>query len=132
MAPLAERCPACGAPLPRACPTCGAHNPLDAPHCTACGQQLEILDTMLERLTTTRGRWLHELQREAPSLKAQAEQESQARLERMWAQERAHREELQRALLERERQQRLLIILAVAAVALALTGALIVLALALR
>jgi NMD protein affecting ribosome stability and mRNA decay len=118
--------------LSRACPTCGARNPLDAAYCTACGQRLEILDAMLERLTVTRASRLHDLQRAAPRVKEQAEQESQARLEQMWAEERAHRQELQRALLERERQQRLLVIVAVVAAALALAAALIVLALALR
>ncbi len=130
--PDADVCPSCGAGRYRTCPACGARNALDAPRCAACGQQLEILDAMLERLTTPRARWLHDVQRGAPAVKAEADRASQERLAQLWAEEMERRQELQRALLERERQQRLLTIVAVAAVALALIALLVTLALVLR
>lgn len=122
-------CPVCGAPLLRECAACGKANPLDAQVCSSCGQQLAILDTMFDRLTATRGKLLSQLQREAPAVKARAEEASTSRLQQMWQEEAEGRDELQQALRERERQQRLLMALAITILALAAVMGAITLAL---
>ena len=131
-APDARFCSSCGTTLLRDCPACGAPNKLGARECTSCGQRLEILDTLFDRLTTDRAKWLNQLQQEAPAVKVQAEEASQARLQEMWALEAQRREELQQALIAREHQQRILVIAIVIAVAAVLVAVLVTLALALR
>jgi predicted amidophosphoribosyltransferase len=106
-------CPSCGADLVRECRACGAQNPPAARKCTACGQDLGMLETLFTRVTGDVADWLREQRDQAPALKAQQEAASQARLAAMWAAEARRQEALAEAQAERDRQQRVMWIVAV-------------------
>ena len=109
----AWKCVSCGAPLVRECPACGAGNPLDAAQCQTCGQALELVDKLFARVTSGRADWLRDVQQEAAGMKADAEAASQARLEAMWAEETERQKGLAEARIEQERQQRIILMVAV-------------------
>jgi predicted amidophosphoribosyltransferase len=123
----ARHCSSCGADLVRECPACGALNALDSGRCLACGQELEILDSLFARVTGRRAEWLRQLREEAPAIKVQQEEASQARLAGMWADETRRREELARARAERDRQQRIIVGVAVGIVAIIVIAILVTL-----
>lgn len=123
-----RHCPHCGTPLAYECPACGALNPVLARRCSACQQELEILDSLFTRITTQPwGDWQRELRGEANALKEELEAASQAHLARMWETDRQYREELAQARAEQERQQRIIVGVAVGLVALAVLAVLIAL-----
>jgi ribosomal protein L40E len=107
--PDARRCMSCGTDLLRPCLTCGALNPWAVPRCLVCGQEMGILGSLFERVTSTRSGWLDEVRHEATGLKAQQEAVADAQLAEMWEIERRRREAMARAQAERDRQQRLII-----------------------
>ena len=130
--PDAFYCPSCGDLLVRECPACAAPNPLLARQCVTCGQRLEILDALFSRVALTNTDWLRERRQEAPSVKAEEETASQARIAEMWAIEARRREALAQARAERDRQQRIIVSVAVGVVALAIVAVLVTLALVTR
>ncbi|MDY6875520.1 MAG: zinc ribbon domain-containing protein [Chloroflexota bacterium] len=130
--PDAHRCPSCGAEMVRECPNCGAPNSLLARQCRACGQRLEILDTLFDRVTGTRADWLHQVREEAPTIKAQEEAASQARLAEMWVTEEHRRETLAQAQGEQKRQERFIITVAIALVVIVIFAGLVALAIMTR
>jgi predicted amidophosphoribosyltransferase len=124
----ARHCPSCGVDLVRECPACGALNPSVAGKCLVCGQEMEILDSLFERVTGTRADWLRQVREEAPAIKAQEKAASQARLAEMWAAETRRRETLAQARAERDRQQRIIVTVTVSTVVLVVVAVLIALA----
>ena len=113
----ARYCASCGETLREPCPRCGALNWAQAPHCRGCGAALDVLEKIAARRVETTAQRLQRIQAEMPTLKEEAERASQARLDKMWAQERVRLESLAKAKSEQRRQERL--ILTIAAVALA-------------
>jgi hypothetical protein len=103
----AHRCMSCGADLLRPCLTCGALNSWAVPRCLVCGQEMGILGSLFDRVTSTRSGWLEEVREEATELKTQQEAVADAQLAEMWKIERRRREAVARAQAERNRQQRL-------------------------
>jgi t-SNARE complex subunit (syntaxin) len=89
---------------------------------------MEILDSLFARVTGTRAEWLRQVREEAPSMKAQEEEASKARLADMWAAERRRREALAQSRAERDRQQRIIIAVTAAIIVLVIIVILIVLA----
>lgn len=118
-------CPSCGFDLVRECRACGAANPYSARVCRICGQNLDILDAVIARAAKQRAEWLREVREEAARIKALEEEASQARMAEMWEAEKQRLEELARARAERDRQQRIIMAIAIGAVALFLLIALI-------
>jgi t-SNARE complex subunit (syntaxin) len=72
-----------------------------------------MLETLFTRVTGDVADWLREQRDQAPALKAQQEAASQARLAAMWAAEARRQEALAEAQAERDRQQRVMWIVAV-------------------
>jgi hypothetical protein len=106
--PNARRCISCGADLLRPCLACGALNSWAVPRCLVCGQEMGILGSLFDRVTSTRGGWLDELREEATELKARQEAVADAQLAEMWEIERRRREAMARAQAERDRQLRVI------------------------
>ncbi len=104
----ALRCVSCGQVLRRPCARCGTINWIQASHCKSCGTTLDVLEHIAIRRTEDAAERLRRLQREAPALKLEAERESQARLARMWTQDRARLEALARAKAQQQRQEKIL------------------------
>jgi hypothetical protein len=101
----------------RTCPTCRNPCDVEARFCSHCGADLpaevgeqdgDVLDSLFDRITGERTDWLRRRRDEAPSIKKQEEKASQARLARMWADEADRREALARAMIERDRQARIM------------------------
>jgi len=107
--PGARHCPSCGSELGMVCLHCGALNAATAQFCQNCGQSFNIVEPILERVTSGRYGWLTRVQQDADSVKELEEKASQARLSAMWEIEAQRREELSQARAERERQQRILV-----------------------
>jgi predicted amidophosphoribosyltransferase len=128
--PDARHCPACGAELVRTCQACGALNPRSARRCMACGQELEMLEALFARVTGETADWLRQVREQAPTIKAQEELASQARLAEMRAVDARRREALARARAERDRQQRIIVTVTVAVVAVVIVVAVIAFAIA--
>jgi hypothetical protein len=92
---------------------------VQASYCHQCGAALDVLEHIATRRAETTAGRITRLQSEMTPLKEEAERASQARLEKMWAKDRARMEALAKAKVEQERQERLLwTIAAVAIVAL--------------
>lgn len=125
--PGARRCPACGTDLLRKCPACSALNPSVVDRCLVCGQEMGILESLFDRVTRKRGDWLNYAREEAPTVKAQQEAASEARLAEMWAAERRRREALAQARAERDRQQRIIVATTVVIVAVVVVVAIVAL-----
>jgi hypothetical protein len=89
---------------------------------------LEILDSLFNRITKRAwGDWQQELRGEANALKAELEEASRAQLAKMWEADKRYREELARARAEQERQQRIMVGIAVGLVTVAVLAVLITL-----
>jgi ribosomal protein L40E len=125
--PDARRCTSCGADLLRPCLACGALNSWTVPRCLVCGQEMGILGSLFERVTSTRSGWLDEVREEATELKAQQEAIADAQLAEMWEIERHRREAMARAQAERDRQQRLILTLIGIAAALCIIAVIVAL-----
>jgi len=85
------------------------------------------LDSLFARITGSRADWLREAREESEAIKSQEEEASQSRLADMWAVEERRREALAQARAERDRQQRILVTVAVSIFALILLGLLVAL-----
>ena len=124
----ARQCISCGQKLQEPCVRCGALNWVHASRCKSCGALLDMLEHIAARRAETTAERLHHFQAEMPALKEEAERASQARLDAMWAKERARMEALAKARAEQQRQERLIWTLAVAGIGIVFI-ALLVLAL---
>src|SRR5512136_1826453 len=112
-------CVSCGQKLREPCVRCGALNPVNASFCYECGAGLDLLEHIAARRAVTDAGRLLQLQSEAAHIKEESERASQERMSKFWAQEQARLESLARAKAERQRQERLLWILATSAIVIA-------------
>lgn len=114
----ARRCPTCGAELFRECPVCGTLNPLQAAQCLVCQQTLDAVDQMFARLTRSTTAQLRRTRELGADIKDLEEAASEARLAKMWAAEEEMQAELARARAECQRQERLMITVAIGVAAI--------------
>jgi len=120
-----RRCPTCGAALVCECPVCGTLNPLMAIKCLVCQQTLDAVDQMFARLTRSTTAQLHRTRELGADIKDLEEAASEARLAKMWAEEEERRAELAQARAERQRQERLMITIAIGVVAIIVITAIV-------
>lgn len=122
-------CVNCGADFEivgRVCPHCGVTNPPEAESCERCGRLLDLVGFILQRCwpTATRER-LERFRAEVARLTEETETASQERLRRWWAEEEERRRALAAAQVERDRQERRLLLGALIFGALVLLGILL-------
>jgi hypothetical protein len=98
---------------------------LDAAKCLACRQTLDAVDQMFARLTRSTATRLRRTRELGADIKALEEAASEARLAKMWAEEEERQAELARARVERQRQERLMITIAIGVAAIILIAAII-------
>lgn len=110
----------------RECPSCGALNPLQARRCLVCGQELAIVDAMFTRLTRTTSDQLRRVREGGVSAKEKEDAASEERLAEMWAEENRRRQALAQARAERDRQERVMVTVALGVVAFVILVAIIV------
>jgi len=123
--PDARRCVSCGEKLREPCVRCGTLNWVQAPYCQSCGAALDMLEYIAARRAETTEERLRRFYAEMPSVKEEAERGSQARLDRMWAKDRARIEALAKAKAEQQRQERLIWMIASAAIVMVLIAILV-------
>jgi ribosomal protein L40E len=114
----ARECVSCGERLQEPCVRCGTLNVVSARHCRRCGAALSILEHIAERRAQSDAERILSLQAEAPHIKEETERASQERLGKMWAQENARLTALAKSKAEQQRQERLLLAIAVTAMIL--------------
>jgi hypothetical protein len=116
----ASFCRKCGVALTRRCSHCDTVNWIDDEHCVQCGAALDILEWIVRRDNLGVAGRLNEQMDEAGQIKAVETAASQARMERMLAEEREMREALRQRLIEQKAQERktLTIVLSVVGVLL--------------
>ncbi len=110
-------CRKCGAGLARRCPKCNTVNWIGDEYCASCGAPLDILELIVQRHNQgTEGR-LYQQMDEAQKIKETEMAASQARMNRMLAEEREQQAAVRHRLLEQKRQEKkiLTIVLGVAA-----------------
>lgn len=109
-------CRKCGVALTRRCSHCDTVNWIDDEHCAQCGAALDILEWIIRRDNLGVAGRLNEQMDEAGQIKAVETTASQARMERMLAEEREMREALRLRLIEQRAQEKkaLTIVLSVA------------------
>ena len=112
----ARLCVSCGEKLREPCVRCGALNPVNATYCHECGAGLDLLEHIAARRAVSDADRLQQLQSEATRIKEDAERASQERMSKFWAQEQTRLQSLATAKAEQQRQERLMWILATAAV----------------
>jgi hypothetical protein len=95
---------------------------VQASYCHDCGAALDVLEHIATRRAETTAERITRLQASMTPLKEEAERASQARLEKMWAKDRARMEALAKAKVEQERQERLLWTIAAAAIVALVIG----------
>jgi len=120
-----RHCPTCGVELVGECPICGTLNPLDAAKCLVCGQTLDAADQMFARLTRSTATQLRRTRELGADIKALEEAASEAQLAKMWAEEEARQAELAQARAERQRQERLMITIAIGVAAIIVVAAIV-------
>ncbi len=104
----ARRCVSCGEVLRKPCSRCGALNWVQASHCSTCGASLDMLEHIALRRAETTAARLRRLQEEAPMIKEEAERASQARLERMWADDRTRLDALAKDKARQRTQEQII------------------------
>ncbi|HOU14388.1 MAG TPA: zinc ribbon domain-containing protein [Anaerolineae bacterium] len=111
-------CRKCGAGLTRRCPKCSTINWIGDEYCVNCGAPLDILELIVQRHTQGTAGRLYQQMDEAQTIKEMEMAASQARMNRMLAEEREHQAAIRRRLLEQRRREKkvLTIVLGVAAV----------------
>jgi hypothetical protein len=92
----------------------------------ACGQTLDVIDTVFTRLTTRTSDQLRHVRETGARVKINEEQAWKSRSAKLWADEERRRAEFVSAREKRERQERLMIGLAIALVAVAMAVVIIV------
>lgn len=131
--PTRLECPGCGSssftPGPGGSFVCNyCHTTYSARRSQAYGQELDVMGELFTRATRDTAAWLQQQRDEAPAIKAQEEAASQVRLAEMWAVERRRREELALAQAEHDRQQKIIVAVAVAIVSALVIAALVIVA----
>ncbi len=113
-------CRKCGVALTRRCPHCDTVNWIDDEQCIQCGAALDILELIIRRDNLGVAGRLNEQMDEAGQIKATESAASQARMERMLAEEHEMREALRLRLIEQRAQEKkaLTIVVSVAGVVL--------------
>jgi hypothetical protein len=116
----ASFCRKCGVALTRRCSHCDTVNWIDDDHCVQCGAALDLLEWIVRRDNLGVAGRLNEQMNEAGQIKAVETAASQARMERMLAEEREMREALRLRLIEQRAQEKktLMIVLSIAGVVL--------------
>jgi ribosomal protein L40E len=116
----ASFCRKCGVALTRRCSHCDTVNWIDDEHCVKCGAALDILEWIIQRDNLGVAGRLNEQMDGAGHLKDVETAASQARMERMLAEEREMREALRLRLIEQRAQEKktLTIVLSIAGVLL--------------
>lgn len=112
----ARECVTCGEKLKEPCVRCGTLNWSQARYCQRCGAALDVLEHIAARRSRTDAERLQSIQAEAPRLKEETERASQRRMDEMWAKEHARLEQLARDKAEQQRQERLIWMVATAAI----------------
>jgi hypothetical protein len=109
-------CRKCGVALTRRCSHCNTVNWIDDEHCVQCGAALDILEWIVRRDNLGVAGRLNQQMDEAGQLKVVETAASQARMERMLAEEREMHEALRLRLIEQRAQEKktLTIVLSVA------------------
>jgi len=112
----ASLCRKCGVALTRRCSYCDTVNWIDDEHCVQCGAALDILEWIVRRDNLGVAGRLNEQMEEAGKIKAVETAASQARMDRMLAEEREMRGALRLRLIEQKVQEKktLTIVLSVA------------------
>ena len=113
-------CLSCGALLARECPVCGALSPTAAGNCATCGQILDVTDALFERLATRAPDQFRRVRETGTAVKSKEAAASRARAAQMWADEKAQREAWERAQAERDRRDRLLLMVFIGLVGFAI------------
>jgi hypothetical protein len=98
---------------------------LDAAKCLVCQQTLDAIDQMFARLTRSTAAQLRNTRELGADVKALEEAASEARLAKMWAEEEARQAELAQARAERQRQERMMITIAIGVVAVIVIAAIV-------
>jgi NMD protein affecting ribosome stability and mRNA decay len=111
--PQAGFCGQCGKDLAWVCPVCGVENRVTATHCPSCGWGRIAAERMVYSRTVQRQE-TREVQLAADLEAAEADQRaSEARLQRMWAQEEVRQAAIREAQArQREKELRVLYIIA--------------------
>jgi FtsZ-binding cell division protein ZapB len=91
-------------------------------YCLQCGAALDVLEHIATRRAESTAERITRRQSEMTPLKEEAERASQERLEKMWAKDHARMEALAEAKTKQEWQERLLWIIAAAAIVALLIG----------
>ncbi len=113
---VCQRCGTGFSAVPSSCPFCGHLNPPDAESCDACGEPLSLVARVVDRQKAQpSARRLEQARALAPMLKAEGEKASQARMAVFQRAEDLHREQVRRMSAERAKQDRRLLLAAVAA-----------------
>jgi hypothetical protein len=115
-APRTIACARCGSPISRACPTCGARNWAIAESCEHCGDALDAVTEMSTRWSHRTQARLTELMNSAVDIKRREAEAADARNAALWNIERHRQDKIQRDLARRSTQERLLTIIALAAI----------------
>lgn len=102
----ASFCRKCGVALTRRCSYCDTVNWIDNEHCTQCGAALDILEWIIQRDNLGVAGRLNVQMDEAGEIQAVETAASQARMERMLAEEREMREALRLRLIEQKAQEK--------------------------
>jgi len=123
---ICDHCQAGRSQPERECPSCGALNPLQARKCLACGQELAIVDAMFTRLTRTTSDQLRHVRESGVSAREREDAASEERLAKMWDEEDRRRQALAQARAERDRQERVMVTVALGVVAFVIVVAIIV------
>jgi Fe2+ transport system protein B len=97
-----------------------------AHHCVVCGQTLEATDALFARLTTKTPEQIQRVREAGARIKAEEESAARARSAKMWAEEARRRKEEEDARLKRDRQERLIVGLALGLVAVAVVIAIVI------
>ena len=113
----AHTCVACGERLKEPCVRCGTLNGVKATYCRQCGSALNILEHIAARRAQTEADRRLNLQTEATRVKEEDEHAAQRHMEEMWAVERQRLDTLAKNKVEQRRQERLIWVITVVAIA---------------
>ncbi|HEY89557.1 MAG TPA: zinc ribbon domain-containing protein [Thermoflexia bacterium] len=100
-------CEQCDRPLELRCPECGAYNWSGDEVCQQCGASIDLVTRLLKQTDTTER--LQQQMVDSRRIKEQGAASSNARMERMLAEERADIEALRRRQLEQQAAERKLL-----------------------
>lgn len=113
-----DHCRRCGAGLSRRCPQCTTVNWIGDEYCAHCGAPLDILELIVQRHNQDTKDRLYQQMDESQKVREAEVAASQARYNRMLAQEHAEQAALRQRILEQKQKEKkvLSIVLGIAAV----------------